>query len=386
MSFENPQNNLEKQEQSFEIMKTPEIVVQEERGVQLCSLLLKAENFEWGEKEAPLAKETVEYFKNDPIDPIILKNIKNFYKEGVDEETLYNFALSYQHPERAEKVLAMVKEYKPHVRKPQEVHQKVLTLLEKFDPIFSASPLAEKFSYEVERDKRKRLKRIEETKKRIESLIDFFKPDSKTTNINKVSFIPTDPLNKYDSGRAFFVFPGEQIIMSHIDNEDNQDHEFLHAIINPIVHKLSKQLSHEKRHKISQLASENLKKDYGKEHFSLLCEEFIRTYNNILKQEKVPMTYDVFVEKISKITKEQFQKELKRKAVLKERCQKLKIETVDDFKNQSQKYFEKFEKNKLQDLIYKFYQEYLNQAKKETENFEQFVLKNFSNKIQNLSE
>ena len=80
MNFESPQNNIENQGNSFEVMKTPEIVVQEERGAQLFSLLLKAENSEWGETETLLAKETTEYFRDNPIDPEILKTIKNFYK------------------------------------------------------------------------------------------------------------------------------------------------------------------------------------------------------------------------------------------------------------------------------------------------------------------
>ena len=49
-----PTNNFNKkkeQKRVFEIMKIPEIVVQEERGAQLLSLLLKAENPQWGEIE-----------------------------------------------------------------------------------------------------------------------------------------------------------------------------------------------------------------------------------------------------------------------------------------------------------------------------------------------
>lgn len=381
MSFENPQNNIEKQEHSFEVMKTPEIVVQEERGAQLFSLLLKAENPEWGETETPLAKETAEYFRSNPIDPEILRIIKDFYEEGVDEETLYNLALTYQHPERAEKVLEMAAKYKPHVKSPQEVYQKVLTLLERFDQTFSASPLAEKFAAEIERDRNERLQRMEETRKRIETLIDFFKPDSETTDVKKLSFVPTDPLYKKNSGRNFSAFPGEQIIISHIDNADNQDHEFSHGIINPIIERLSQQLTDEQKEKISQLASEKLKQDYGDGHFSLLCEEFIRTYNDVLKRGEKPQTYEDFAQKISGITEDQFQKFLLESASLKARCEQLRINTIDDFKNKSQEYFEKFEKNPLRDLIFELYQEYSNRPNKETENFEQFVLKNFLDRI-----
>ena len=371
----------EKKEPTFEVMKTPEIVVQEEKGAQLFSLLLKAENSNWGETETPLSKETVKYFRDNPISPEILKTIKNFHEGGIDEETLYNFALTYQHPERVEKVLEMVEKYKPNVKNPQEVYQKVLTLLEHFDQTFSTSPLAEKFSAEIERDRNERLQRIEETKKRIEKLIDFFKPDSKTTNVKKINFVPTDPLYKKNSGRAFSVFPGEQIIISHIDNVDNQDHEFCHAIINPIVEKLSQQLTDEQKEKISQLASEKLKQDYGDDHFSLLCEEFIRTYNDVFKRGEKPQTYEDFVQKISSITEDQFQKFLADSQNLRARCEQLEIKTIEDFKNKSREYFEKFEKNQLRESIFKLYQEYCSRPNKEVENFEKFVLEKFPTRI-----
>lgn len=373
----------EKKETTFEVMKIPKIVVKEERGAQLFSLLLKAENPEWGETKTSLDRETTEYFRDNPIDPEILKTIRDFYKEGIDEETLYNLALTYQHPSRAEKILEMVGKYKPHVKNPQEVYQKVLTLLERFDQTFSASLLTEKFTAEIERDRNKRLERTEENRKRIEVLIDFFRPDSKTTNVKKLSFVPTDPLYKKNSGRNFSAFPGEQIIISHIDNIDNQDHEFSHGIINPIVKKLSQQLTDEQKEKISQLASVKLKQDYGDGHFSLLCEEFIRTYNDVLKRGEKPQTYEDFVRKISAITENQFQKFLADSQNFRARCEQLEIKTIEDFKNKSQEYFEKFEKNQLRDLIFELYQEYSNRPNpnKEAENFEQFVLAKFSARI-----
>jgi hypothetical protein len=374
-------NKENKMKDRFEVMKTPEIVVQEERGTQLFSLLLKAENPKWGETKTPLAKETAEYFRNNPVAPEILKAIKDFYEEGVDEETLYNVALTYQHPEKAEKVLEMAKKYKPHVKKPQEVQQKVLDLLKQFDQTFSASPLAEKFTAEIERDRNERLQKMEETRKRIGALVDFYKPDSKTTDVKKLSFVPTDPLYKKNSGRSFSAFPGEQIIISHIENALNQDHEFSHGIINPIIEKLSQQLTNEQKEKISRLASEKLRQDYGDGCFSLLCEEFIRTYTEIVSEGKQPQTYEEFMLKISEITEDQFQKFLADSESLKTRCEQLDIKTIDNFKNKSQEYFERFEINQLRNLIFEIYQEYSNRSNKETENFEQFILKNFTTKL-----
>ena len=377
MNLEFHQSNRGEQEHSFEVMKIPEIVVQEERGTQLLSLLLKAEKPEWGENKTPLAQEAAEYFRENSIDPDLLETIKGLHEESIDEETLYNLALTYQHPERAENVLKMMAKHKQHVKNPQEAYQKVSTLLERFDQAFSASQLAEKFTAEIERDKNERLQRMGKTRKRIESLIDFFKPDSKTTDIKKLIFVPTDPLYREDSGRAFSAFPGELIIISHIDNVDNQDHEFSHGIINPIIEKLSQQLTREQKERVSQLASVKLKTDYSDGHFSLLCEEFIRTYNDVLKQGERPQTCEDFVQKISRANEGQFLKALSDSKNFTERCRQLGINTIDDFKNKSREYFERFETNQLRDLIFELYQKYFIRPDKESENFEQFVLKNF---------
>jgi len=379
MIIEKFENNNKKE--SFEILPVPEIVIQEERGAQLFSLLLKAENEKWGETETELAKEATDYFRKNSLSLNILEMIRGFHDQGVDEETLYNLALTYQHPEKSEKVLELIEKYKPHVNNSQDVREKVLRILQEFDQIFSKSLLAEKFSLEIERDKKERIERKEETKSRIENLINFFRPDNKTTNIQKVVFAPTDPLYKKNSGRAFSAFPGEHIIMSHIDNIDNQDHEFCHAIINPIVEKLLVKLTIEQKNKISELASGGLKKDYGEEFFSLLCEEFIRTYLDVFRKGEKPEAYEDFIQKISNISEEQFREHLNENQNLKDKCEEFEIKNFDDFREKSIEYYEKFGKNQLRELVFRFYQEYESRSNEEIENFEQFVLKNFSGKI-----
>lgn len=375
------QNDVEKKEAPFEVMAMPEVVIQEERGTQLFSLLLKAENREWGETETPLAIETAKYFDDNPLGPDVLNTIREFRAQEVDEETLYNLALTYHRPKRKEEVFNMMKVYKLHVKNPQEKYRKFITILESIDQSFSSSPLATKFNEEMQRDKNKRLARLEETKERITNLINFFKPNSKTTSVQKINFIPTDPLYKANSGRTFLSFAGKQIIMSHIDNTDNQDHEFTHGIINPIVDKLSQKLTVEQKEKISHLASNKLKQDYGGGFYSLLCEEFIRTYNDVFKKGKEPETYTEFVEKISRMNEEQFQSSLLQSESFNIRCDELDIASIDDFKNKSQEYFKRFEENPLRKLIFELYQEYSNHPDKETINFEQFILTNFPTRI-----
>lgn len=374
---------LREKEANFEVLKTPEISVSEEPNAQLLSFILKAKNPEWGDIDNPLAVETKKFFAENPLSSEVsgfLDEIRALQEGGVDEEVLYTLAFTYGHPERNEGAFEVIAKHKSYIENPQELQQKLFRVLEVFGKSFSSSPLAEKLSVEIERDKKARGEILDETKARIDKLIAFFKPDSKTTEIRKISLMPTDPLDRVNTGSAF-VFGEELVLKTHIENPDNLEHEFSHSMINPIVEKLSQQLTDEQKEKISQLASKKLKQDYGEGYFSLLCEEFIRTYNDVFKKGEKPQTYEAFVQKSSGISEEQFQKFLAQSKSLKARCEELGITTVEDFKNKSEEYFEKFEKNQLRDLIFEIYQEYSSRPDKETGNFERFVLAKFSVRI-----
>lgn len=373
----------EKKDSDFEVLKTPEISICEEREAQLLSFILKAKYPEWGNNNTPLANDVKKYFLENPLNLEVSKfldEIRAVQDGGVDEEALYILALTYGHPERNNKALETLKKHKSYIKNPQELQQKLFDTLDLFKQSFSLSPLSEKLDIEIEKDKKARGETINQTKARIENLITFFKPDSKTTSIRKISLMTTDPLDKVDTGGAF-IFGEELVLKTHIDNPDNLEHEFSHSMINPIVEKLSQQLTDQQKEKISNIANEKLKQDYGEGFFSLLCEEFIRTYNDVFKKGEKLQTYETFVQKISSINEEQFQKFLTQSKSLKTRCEKLEITTIKDFKDKSQEYFEKFEKNPLRDLIFEIYQEYSNRSNKETGNFEKFILTKFSDRI-----
>ncbi len=327
-----------------------------------------------------MAKETIKYFKNNPLPPEIINSLNKFDEQKIDEETLYNLALVYQHPERTEKILETITKYKEHQKNYLEIQQKVIKILKNFDKIFSNSLLAEKFAVTIEEDKKLRQQKLKETKQRIKALLNFFKPDTRTTNIKKVIFVPTDPLYEKNAGRSFSISPNEWLIISHIDNIDNQDHEFSHGIINPIIEKLLQKLTNKQKEKIIKLANKKLKHDYGKNCFSLLSEEFIRTYINLFRHGETPKTYKDFCQQISRFTKEQFQQGWQNNEIFRKRCKELKINNIDDFKNKAGDYFKRFEENRLRNLIFNFYKEYENRPNKK-ENFEQFVLSNFPLKI-----
>ena len=113
----------------------------------------------------------------------------------------------------------------------------------------------------------------------------------------------------------------------------------------------------------------------------MFCEELIRTYIEIVSEGNHPLNYEEFIKKISGINEDQFQKLLAERVNLKTGCKQLNIKTLEDFKTKSQEYFNRFEINRLRNVIFEVYQEYSNRPNKETENFEKFVLAKFPTKI-----
>jgi len=220
-----------------------------------------------------------------------------------------------------------------------------------------------------------------ELKKIIADLIDFFKPNIQTTNVEELIFLPTNPLYAKNAGRNFSAFTGEQIIISHVENTMNQEHEFLHGIINPIVKKLFSILNEQQKQKISDLASGSLKQLYKEHnHFSILCEELIKTYNEVVERGIKPQTYEDFLATITSVDETYFQSALKN-PYFKSKCEELGIKTKQDFLDKSREYYQRFQNNPLREIIFELYQEYSRRQNQETENFESFLLKNLPEKI-----
>ncbi len=359
-----------------EIMKVPEICVAKEDDAQLLSVILKIKNKEWGANNE-IADEIKEYFQKNSLDSNVssfFDEIKNLEPGEVDEETLYILALTKEHEERDSGAFSVIEKHKPNIKEPYQLQQKLFTSLELFKKQFSDSPIFKKIDNFIIEDISKREKNIESAKKQIKELIDFFKPNLYTTKIDKVSLMPTDPLYKKDSGYAF-VFDNELVLKNHIDNPDNLDHEFSHCIINPAVEKIFEHLSGTQKDKISELASEKLKQDYGSGCFSLLCEELIRTYNDIFKKGEHPQTIEEFRQKILTIDNNALQKLLTESTNLAGRFKQLNISSIDDLVEKADVYFNKFEKNELRDIIFNLYQEYSGLDDKDGTNFESFILK-----------
>lgn len=366
----------------FDVLNSPEIEIKYEKGEMLLSLLLRGYKRDFGVREHELSIAVDRFFKENPLEEEtveFLKENKVLEDDGTDSETLFNMALTYENEDRKKALSEILVMHKKHIHEPEKLREKLMRVLADLENKLPEN-LKEKLKLAVIQDLAVREQKIDNIKQKIDNLIDFFKPNQTTTKTGKVVFLPTNFLMPEKSGVAF-NFGKELFISSNINNPDNFEHEFLHCVINPIIEKLEKQLTKDQKEKIINFANTKLKQDYGEECFSILCEEFIRTYNDVFKKGKKPQTEKEFVENISRITEVRFQNFLIENESLRERCEALGIKSVNDLKNNSKEYFERFEKNCLREIIFEFYQEYSMRRDEESVNFEKFVLEKFSDKI-----
>ncbi|MBL7021866.1 hypothetical protein ISR92_00860 [Patescibacteria group bacterium] len=377
-------NNIENPnsvEQSPEVMKLPEIEVQEKKGPMLLSILLRGYDHDFGGHQHELSQEVDNFFKQNPLNEEtinFLKEIRAIESNGIDGETLFNMALTRETNE-TETLSKFVSEYKNPIQNLQEIRDKLIEALNNLETSLP-SELMDKFAEATSEDISMRNNNLEDPQKRIKQLIEFFKPNAKTTKIEKIIILPTNFLFDEKSGSCMFGPNNDMYISSHIDNPHNMEHEFLHSVINPIITKLEAQLTDDQKMKIVELASNNLKysQEYGEEYYSLLCEEFIRTYNDIFQKDDKPLTEDDFVQKIDSVSDEQFNDAITNNDILRKQCSQLNISTLEELKRRSKEYYDKFEKNDLRNIIFSLYQEY---EKEKGTNFEQFVLEQFSKRI-----
>lgn len=368
-----------------EVMKLPEFDVREEKGATLLSILLKGRDSDWGGNDHQLSSEVEIFFEQNPLNEKSIKfleEIRALEDGGVDEEVLYNIALTYEHPEREEELFDFISKNKDYIKDPKKLRSDIIATLKQLEDILP-SELTDRFVEATDNDIEKRNQTIHEIQERIKNLIDFFKPSPKTTNVKRITLLPTDFLYSKESGSAF-QFGDEIILRSHIDNPSNLEHEFLHSVINPIIDKLSEKLSDEQKQKISSLGSHRLRveENYGEGFYSLLCEEFIRTYNDVVQRGEKPMTHEDFVQKINEIDEDKFAELLQKNKTLKSRCKQLGIKKLRDLKDNSQEYFDRFERNELRDIVFSFYQKYIQEKEKDNKmTFEDFVLKEFEKEV-----
>ncbi len=370
-----------------ETMKPPEVEIREEKGPMLLSLLLKGHRpeREESEPENEVTKKVVDFFEKNPLDgdsKEFLEEIGALEDRGVDEETLYNMSLTHGRPERIDDLFDFIKKHKNEVADPRKVRVGLIKELNKLEKALPKS-LKKTIEEATLKDIESRKENIDYTKKRIEDVTDFFKPKTATSKIDKVTVMPTDFLFPKESGKAFRL-GNEVILQSQIENPKGLDYEFLHPVINPIIEKLSSKLTEEQKEKIVKMGSHNLKVEqkYGNDYFRLLCEEFIRTYNELIQDVKTPVTIEDFEKEINEMDEVGFAEILSQKENLKNRFKKLDISTLKDLKSKSRKFYNEFEKNDLREIVFLFYQKYIHEREEnEKVTFEDFVLEKFNEEI-----
>lgn len=312
-------------------------------------------------KEVPKVPE-IEVRRETALE--VVPSLVSKYKNTVDdEEALFIAALGAEHPEWREALLNQLKKHKSHVVLNAEEFQGELI------EDVNNTPVAEKNKEAFEKWE----KDIPELKSRIEKDVYYFNPKPETSEINKLTVIPSDGILPENSGRGFSVGK-EMVVMSHTGNLDNAEHEFLHGVINPITERLSSMLSDEERERISELSSGKLREDYG-DYKSILNETLIRTYNNYIKKGEEIRSYEKFDAMVHNLSPQEFKEVMKNEETV-ARFGKIGIETLADFRGKVDEYYEAYEKDELRNRVFMLYKEF--NRKKEGDQelaFEDFLSK-----------
>lgn len=190
-----------------------------------------------------------------------------------DEEVLNWLAMTFNHPEREEDVFSRIKEHKSHIKDAKLIQEKIFEILSKYN-IQKSSIAGDKESESI----------TSEYSERIKNLIEYFKPIDLQSKVHRVIKVDADKIVKEESGYCIKI-DKDAYIFSPSDNKDNFDHEFMHTFINPIVDKLSEQLTNFEKQKLKEIVHPDLKKDYGDHFESLMCESIIRVYNDFFKRD-----------------------------------------------------------------------------------------------------
>ncbi|MDD4289951.1 MAG: hypothetical protein PHH83_01590 [Patescibacteria group bacterium] len=257
-------------------------------------------------------------YRREPALELFSKLLKEEDKELLelvnknDRETLQWLTMTFDHPERNYSVFLNIKENKEHIDNPQDTRNKLFNILEKHKNDFLQDN-----NFESD---------ISEYSERMKKLIEYFKPIDLESRVQNVIKVYAD--NIVDNPQQCWAIKinKDAFMLSHSQNQDNFDHEFIHIFINPIVDKLSEQFSEIDKEKLKKMIHPKLLEQYGGDFKSALCEVIIRVYG-------------------------------------------------DDFKRDEEKYAGKFT-YELGNRVYTLYQKYSNQEKDKEVDFETFLLNN----------
>ncbi|HEU0085818.1 MAG TPA: hypothetical protein VFQ59_02565 [Candidatus Paceibacterota bacterium] len=329
--------------EGLEIMPIPQLEVKREQGIELLAGLLASRE--------QLPKE--------------------------NDEAMEWIALTYAHPEYKDEVLSKIKKYKSFIKNPEELYEKTINSLREYE---ENAPILD-----VDDEIKKREETISKYKEQVTKSIEYFRPHVKTSNINKIGIIPCDKvLPRVNMGRGIDI-GNTLFIMSHTENPDTFDHEFLHGLINPITEKFTKYFeSEEQRKKIFEFTNGGID-GYGDYPVSILNEEIIQTYNEYIKDGGKTPTLSKIKKEFELMTEQDF---IKIKSGQKGseflRNSFKEFDALKDLQANIEIYYEKFIKdqqilrNELRKRLLDFYRGYEHEKKtKSSLSFEKYFSNNY---------
>ncbi len=332
MNFERVPNKVENQEKyssNFELGSFNDV----ESSINFCAIK-KTIECQWGNEQNEEIAKKIEKQKVY-IDPELISTYYHLNElTDNNEETLnwLSFAVEKDEEVKAEIINQIVEHKGLSLEAAKNLSIIFNNFYQEAKKGFNLSEV-EKF---VAEDLTERENDFSELKQRNQEAINFFNP--KSSKVKNIIYLPTNPLEQKQTGNGIEV--GENFyINSEKGNQVNQVHEFLHSIINPIIAELD--LSEEDKKRIIELCPNKLK-DYECPE-SILAEEIIRTYKTGFKEENKPGP-------------ENYKKFL-----------------IDDA---AWEYYEKNVRDVFSEEIWKFFEEY---QKSKVDNFEEYFINNYRN-------
>jgi hypothetical protein len=167
-------------------------------------------------------------------------------------------------------------------------------------------------------------------------MIEFALPSVETICLKKVVYMPTNPLRSKNSGQGYDC-GDEWLMITNIGNITNQNHEFFHSVVNPIMMEVVEKLSGEQMQKVLDMASGNLKGSYGRNPEVLLGEEFIRAYTDTNLLREPILSYEAAEKQLDTISEEDFLMALAMRRDIRDTCERLGIVSLVDLRDNIEK-------------------------------------------------
>ena len=272
-------------------------------------------------------------------------SVMDQYSDIKDEEAIFMLALSLEHPEWKKELVEQVKKYKQHISDPEKILAKLRNDFSKIDSTATINDEAESWEQYVS---------IFEAQ--ISEILEYFHPTDGEFPKKVLLVLAGNIIKNKNSGFSFHV-DNTAVIVSHPGNVDNAGHEYLHGIINPLTEMIANDLPKEN---IISLASVKYKVDegYGEHAESLLNEELIRTYNDIIRHGEDLPSLEQFKQVLDELTEESYANTLNSEPETRARLEQMGIHSLLELRGQIDTYFDRYVRNDLRERVYSFYKEY----------------------------